>query len=81
MKTDIIGEAAKIIEDNPVRFDEEFLLEMLKVRFRWPKKSIEVIATLVTVVRTFLTVDMIHLFLINGMNCIVEDSLLCLIIV
>ena len=44
MKTDIIGEAAKIIEDNPVVFDEEFLLEILKVRFRWPKKSIEVIS-------------------------------------
>ena len=44
MKTDIIGEAAKIIEDNPVHFDEDFLLEILKVRFRWPKKSIEVIS-------------------------------------
>lgn len=44
MKTDIIGEAAKIIEDNPVVFDEEFLLDILKVRFRWPKKSIEVIS-------------------------------------
>ena len=44
MNTDIIGEAAKIIEDNPVVFDEEFLLEILKVRFRWPKKSVEVIS-------------------------------------
>lgn len=44
MKTDLIGEAAKIIEDNPVVLDEEFLLEILKVRFRWPKKSIEVIS-------------------------------------
>ena len=44
MKTDIIGEAAKIIEDNPVTLDEQFLLDILKVRFRWPKKSIEVIS-------------------------------------
>lgn len=44
MKTDIIGEAAKIIQDNPVVLDEDFLLEILKVRFRWPKKSIEVIS-------------------------------------
>ena len=44
MKTDIIGEAAKIIEDNPVSLDEEFLLEILRIRFRWPKKSIEVIS-------------------------------------
>ena len=44
MQIDFINEAAKIIEDNPVEFDEEFLLDILKVRFRWPKKSIEVIS-------------------------------------
>jgi hypothetical protein len=44
MKLDIIGEAAKIIEDNPVDFTEDFLLDILKIRFRWPKKSIEVIS-------------------------------------
>ena len=33
MKTDIIGEAAKIIEDNPVSLDEEFLLESNESNF------------------------------------------------
>ena len=43
---EILNEAKKIIDDNPVNISEEYLLDMLKVRFRWPKKSLEVISNL-----------------------------------
>jgi len=40
----ILQEAAKIVKDNPINLDEDFLLDILQMRYRWPKNSVEVIS-------------------------------------
>ena len=42
--SELLKDISIIIEDNPIIFDEDFLLDVLKIRLRWPKNSIEVIS-------------------------------------
>jgi len=42
----MLQDIKNIIEDNPVKFEEDFLLDILKMRLRWPKSSVEIISQL-----------------------------------